>query len=147
MSQWPTIVKQLMAERNMSERQLCIRAGVWRGSLRSFLHGEGRITIGLLDRVLAALGYQLAAISYAEGERTCRRSDQEFADAEKSWNRVRAAVAKQYETENARHATIKTARRLVNAVTAANGTKNAKPTSPSTGNASNAAHHQASSTT
>jgi transcriptional regulator with XRE-family HTH domain len=147
MSQWPTIVKQLMAERNMSERQLCIRAGVWRNSLRSFLHGDGRITVGLLDRVLAAFGYQLAAISYAEGERTCRRSDQEFVGAEKSWNRVRDAVAKQYGTETARRATIKTARRLVNADTTANGTKSDKPISPSIADASDAANPRPSSIT
>lgn len=134
-TQWSTIIKQLMAERNMSERQLCIRAGIWRNSLRTFLHGDGRTTIDRLDRILAALDYQLAAISYDEGERTCRRSDQEFAAAEKSWNPVRDAVAKQYGTETARRATIKTARRLVDAVTTANGTKSEKPISPSIGHA------------
>lgn len=135
MSDWLTIIKQLMAERKMSERQLCILSGVWRNTLRRFLNGKTEGNMDFLDRVLAALGYQLAAISYDEGNRTCRRSDQEFVDAVKSWNPVRDAVAKQYGTETARRATIKTARRLVDAVTTANGTKSDKPTSPSTGHA------------
>ena len=92
MSDWLTIIKQLMAERKMSERQLCILSGVWRNTLRRFLNGKTEGNMDFLDRVLAALGYQLAAISYDEGNRTCRRSDQEFVDAVKSWNPVRDAV-------------------------------------------------------
>jgi transcriptional regulator with XRE-family HTH domain len=135
MSQWPIIVKQLMAEQKISERQLCIRSGVWRNSLRTFLHVDGRTTIDRLERILFALDCELVAISHPDGDRTCQRSDQEFADAVKSWRPVRDAVAKNYVTENARRATTQRARRLVNAVTTANGNKPAKPSSPSIGDA------------
>lgn len=60
---WPKIVRDLMAERKMSERKLCATLNINRNSFRYFLHdGRDCVRVSQLEAILWKLGYELDCI-------------------------------------------------------------------------------------
>lgn len=59
MTDWPAVVRQLMVEQRVSERALAIRSGVYRSTLRKFLHGEANLKMHQFEWMLHALGAKM----------------------------------------------------------------------------------------
>lgn len=59
MTKWGQIVRDLMAEKRMSQRQLSDVSGVSRSKLKRFFRGENQLRMDVLERVLHTLGYEV----------------------------------------------------------------------------------------
>lgn len=58
---WRSLIRDLMAERRMSARELHRLTGVDRKAMSRFLHGRTSITVDKLETILALFGMELDA--------------------------------------------------------------------------------------
>jgi transcriptional regulator with XRE-family HTH domain len=63
---WRSLIRELMAERGVSMRQLGRVTGISRKTIARFLNGETRLSMDRLETVLATFGYVLAAVPRRE---------------------------------------------------------------------------------
>lgn len=66
-SDWPRLIRELMAEHRISQRRLCTIATINRTTLRTMLAG-GAASIDHIERILAVFGYELDAIQRPDPE-------------------------------------------------------------------------------
>jgi transcriptional regulator with XRE-family HTH domain len=160
MNDWPTIIKGLMDEHDISEREMARRAGVYRSTLRRFLHGNAGIYVTQLESILKVFGSTLSheptgaphREKFAKkGKRVvriipyrCGRLDEEKPPcpsrlpesvAARSSLTGNAAHVRSPQHARAKPASTSSDRPHANAATTASGTKRAPHTSPRTGHA------------
>lgn len=135
MTDWPTILRQLIKESGMSQRAVCAQADVCRTSFNRILNGVayrgGAIII--IERVLAVLGYELEIMLSND---QCQSARPMSAVVEKSSRLASAANAARPATETAKPDTIKSGPQPVSGDTPASGSKSARPSSPAIPDAS-----------
>lgn len=70
MTDWGQLLVEVQAERGISTRQLSIRSGVARSTIKRFKHGGLPIRIDTFERLVAVLGYELDLLEMTPEERT-----------------------------------------------------------------------------
>jgi len=59
---WPLLIRNLMSERGLSERAMCLMTGWSRATFRKYLNGQTPIPVNRLEFMLTMFGYELDAI-------------------------------------------------------------------------------------